>query len=79
MGKLISKDEILTVQEELQYYIVNKTKISLEIIPRQRGIEAWQLNMDKIHKEARLEKRFNIRYRWKGYAGIYKWKIFKKL
>ena len=41
-GKIREKDDIITDEEKRIDFIVNKTKISLEMTPGQRGLEVRQ-------------------------------------
>ena len=43
VGNIGAKDDILTVQQKQVAHIVNKTKISLEMTPRQRELGARRL------------------------------------
>ena len=56
VGRISTKNYILTVQEKQQARIGNKTKIILEITPYQREIEVWQLKASKMRMEKRVKK-----------------------
>ena len=55
-GKISGKDYILTVEEKQVAHIGNKTKISLEMTPGQRYLEARRLKAAKM----RMKKLINI-------------------
>ena len=48
VGKISGQDDILTVKEKQIELIVNKTKSSLEMTPRQRELEARRLKASNI-------------------------------
>ena len=56
VGRISTKNYILTVPEKQPARIGNKTKIILEITPYQREIEVWQLKASKMRMEKRVKK-----------------------
>ena len=56
VGKISGQDDILTVKEKQIELIVNKTKSSLEMTPRQRELEARQMKKSNMSIEKRIEK-----------------------
>ena len=56
VGKIVEKNDILTVEDKRVSLFGNKTKISLEMTPRQRDSEARRLKASKMYIKELIEK-----------------------
>ena len=56
VGRISEKYDILRFEGKCMALIGNKTKVSLEITPAQRELEARRLNTSKMWIKKRIEK-----------------------
>ena len=54
VGKISEKDDVLTVEDKKIDLIGNRTKISLEINPEKREIQARQLKASKMQIKKKI-------------------------